>query len=409
MIVENSYPRDPRVRNEVTSLQKAGHRVFIIALNKRKEPAVEEVNRALVFRIPVVKQGRKPRFSAFAGILRLLSRFDYAIHYFYFTSVSFLLSLYIFFRYGFDGVHIHNPADILFLIGAFYRLFGKIFIFDQHEHMPELYLSRYNVSDGWMYKALLKIEKFTLRSANLVITTNESYKRLNMERAGIDPEKVTVVRNGPDLARIQAVLSQSPKWKPSCGKKLCFVGVINPQDGVEYFVRAIKHLVYDFGRNDCVSFIIGRGDSLDSLKFLAKKYGITDYVVFPGFLEEEEVYRHLDSCEICVEPAPDDPFNRISTPIKVMEYMALKKPVVCFDLPEIRYTAGKAAVYVPPNDVHAFARAICELLDDPEKRTAMGRYGYERIQNLFAWRHMEKNLLHAYDMLFLNENSRLRP
>ena len=85
--------------------------------------------------------------------------------------------------------------------------------------------------------------------------------------------------------------------------------------------------------------------------------------------------------------------------IKMMEYMALAKPIVAFDLPEHRYTAQEAAIYVRPNDELEFARALVELMDDPERRRKMGSFGRQRVQTQLSWNHSVQNLLKAYRML----------
>lgn len=399
MIVENSYPSDPRVRKEAETLSEYGHKVTVVALNKQKQKSTEIINNVVIFRLPVFKilKNLKNKPSSF------LSGFEYLFDYFYLTSINFLLSCYIYLRDPFDVIHIHNPPDILFVIGGFFRLLGVKFVFDQHEHTPELFLSRFKSSKGFIYKIMLMIEKTYLKTANKIIATNETYKKLDIERAGVSPNKVTVIRNGPDLNKIEKVLSKNKKNVP--GKhKLCFVGMINPQDGVDYFIRAIYHLIHDFERKDIISYIIGKGDSLPSLKKMAAQLNIERYIHFTGFLKEEEFIQYIDCSDICIEPAPADPFNSISTPIKVMEYMAVKKPVICFDLPEIRYTAQNAAIYAIPNDEKELARKIVDLLDKPARLKEMGETGQRRIRDKFAWKYNAVKLIEFYNNLDFNGN-----
>ncbi len=403
MLVEDYFPADVRVNNEAFTLVNAGYRVAVIGLSKTGEKAREDVNGVSVFRIPTLTLFKKsgkfnvPFISKVSSAVR--STIGYLFEYFYITSGCMLLSFYIFLKEGFDVIHAHNPPDTLFVVGAFYRIFGKKFVFDHHDLSPELYLSRYGVSDGLIHRGLLKVEKLCLRLADMVIATNESYKKIEIERGGLNPEKVFVVRNGPDLDRLK--LTPPDEGLKKLDKKILgYVGAINPQDGLDYLLRAIRFMVYEMGRTDFYCVVIGSGDSLAELKGFAHELQIEDYVWFTGFVPEEDMLRYLSTADICIDPDPSSPLNDVSTWIKIMEYMALGKPIVSFDLAETRYTAQDAAIYVTPNNEEEFARAIVNLMDNPAQRAKMGAFGYERVQNELAWHHVSRNLISAYDTLF---------
>lgn len=404
MIVENSFPGDPRVRKEAFTLKEAGYKINIIALNKKFTKSAENVDGIKVYRIPVLNYFKRIKQNHHVKILNYINTIiSYFAQYLYFTTACFLVSVYVLFKDGFDVIHIHNPPDTLSFIGAFYRVFGKKFIFDQHEHTPELYLSRYGLRDGYIYRILYQIEKFYLKTADLVIATNESYKALNIKRSSIKSHKIHVVRNGPDINESK-VMPPQKEFQKINKTIVAFMGAINPQDGVDYLVRAFHHLVFRLNRKDLFCLIIGSGDSLPELKLLSEQLRISEYFWFTGHIPHEDVMSYLSAAAICVEPAPADPFNEISTPIKVMEYMAIKKPVVCFDLPEIRYTAKDAASYVTPNDEAELANTIRDLADDPEKRRNMGQLGYTRIINHLAWHHVSSHLISAYNSVLRNHN-----
>lgn len=402
MLVEDHFPADVRVSNEAFTLVNAGYKVAVIGLSKTGEKAKEDVNGVSVFRIPTLTLFKKsgkfnvPFISKVSSAIR--STIGYLFEYFYITSGCMLLSFYIFLKEGFDVIHAHNPPDTLFVVGAFYRIFGKKFVFDHHDLSPELYLSRYGVSDGLVHRALLKVEKLCLRLAHIVIATNESYKKIEIERGGLNPERVFVVRNGPDLDRLK--LTPPDEGLRKLDKKILgYVGEINPQDGLDYLLRAIRFLVYEMGRTDFYCVVIGSGDSLADLKAYAHELQIDDYVWFTGFIPDEDMLRYLSTADICVDPDPSSPLNDVSTWIKIMEYMALGKPIVSFDLAETRFTAQEAAIYVTPNNEKEFAKAIVKLMDNPAQRAQMGAFGYKRIKNELAWHHVSRNLLSAYDTL----------
>jgi glycosyltransferase involved in cell wall biosynthesis len=401
MITESPYPEDTRIKNEATALTGAGYAITVIALNFRGRPFFETLDGVPVYRLPMITVFKKShtRKSWFGLLLyRLRSAIGYVVEYVYFTSVSFLLSLYIAIRHGVDGVHLHNPPNTLVVTGAFFRFIGKRFVFDHHDLAPELYLSKYNVGKDLLYRVLLFEERICLRLAHMVIATNESYKAIDAARGPIDPDKIIVVRNGPDPNRFK-LTQPDPELKAMGKTILGYVGIMGPQDGVDYMLRALHHLAYRMGREDFYCVIIGPGDALDDLIGLAQELSLQPFVRFTGFISKADLLMYLSSADICLDPNPSSPLNDVSTWIKVMEYMALGKPVVSFDLKETRHSAREAAVYVPPNDVQAFARAVARLMDDPIKREEMGRYGRKRIADALAWKYSAEVLTRGYDRL----------
>jgi glycosyltransferase involved in cell wall biosynthesis len=404
MLVENNFPADIRVWNEAHTLSQAGYPVTVIALRKPGEKLHEEVNGIHTYRIPTLTLFKKLG-GGYGTVGRVISMFQSWVGYFseyaYFTVACFLLSIYTTFRRGVDVVHAHNPPDTLFVVGAFHRLLGKRFVFDHHDLSPELYLARFGIKQGeggLVYKMLHACEKLSLRIANITIATNESYKEIQIQRGKMEKDKVFVVRNGPDLRRVK-VVPRDP-YLLTMGKSiLCYVGAMNPQDGVDYMLRALQHLAFTLDRKDFYCVVIGTGDSFEQLKTMAELLGLADYVWFTGFISDEDLVRYLSTADICLDPNPSNPLNDVSTWIKVMEYMAVGKPTVSFDLKETRVTAREAAVYVPPNDELAFAKQIAFLMDRPDLRKTMGEFGKRRVEEELAWNVVSQNLLRAYASL----------
>jgi len=145
--------------------------------------------------------------------------------------------------------------------------------------------------------------------------------------------------------------------------------------------------------------VVGDGDSREELETLAKTLGLENHVWFTGFIPDADMIRYLSTADICLDPNPSSPLNDVSTWIKVMEYMALGKPVVSFDLKETRTSAGEAAAYVPPNDEAAFAKAVAALMDDADRRQRMGAIGRRRVDEKLSWNITSRNLLSAYGQL----------
>ncbi len=386
MLLENAaYPQDERVRQEATTLAAAGYQVSVISCRWKDQPARELIDGVHVFRFP-----GPPSASGLVG---------YLWEYGYSMVVMFALSLSVLREKGFDILHGHHPPDTFALIAAFYKLFGKRYVLDHHDLAPELYSSLFG--DGGnrlVYRTLLLFEKLSCRLADCVIATNESYKAIEMQRDRVPEERIHVVRNGPSHDRLRPV-EPDPALRAKASTILGYVGAMGPQDGVDYLLRALRFLIHDLGRHDVFCVIVGMGSVLPDLSALAKQLEIDQHVWFTGWVSDEDMVRYLSTVDICVDPDPSNPLNDRSTMAKIMEYMALGKPIVAFDLPEHRFSAQGAAVYAQANDELDFAGQIALLIDDPERRKEMGRLGRERIEAELGWPHQSKKLLHAYETL----------
>ncbi len=387
MLLENQpYPQDGRVRRESFALAEAGYQVTVICPRDGDQPRSETVNGVRVIRYP-----HPPAGNGLVG---------YLVEYGYATAISFLLSLWVAIRGGFDVVHSHNPPDTMFVIGAFFKLFGKRYVFDHHDLSPEMYNARFGGNGNKLvFRALVLIERLSCIVADEVIATNESYREIEMRRDKVSPNHITIVRNGPELGRIK-IVDPDPELKAMHKTIIGYVGIMGYQDGVDYLIRAFHHLVHELKRTDFYAVLVGTGDAWHDLRKLTTKLDLDDYVHFTGTISDADLRRYLSSADICVDPDPSNPFNDRSTMIKVTEFMALSKPIVAFDLTENRFTAQQAAVFVSANDEHAFARALADLMDDPERQVRMGAFGRRRIEESLAWVHWSPKLLDVYESLF---------
>jgi glycosyltransferase involved in cell wall biosynthesis len=402
MLVENYFPQDTRVKNEASLLTKAGYQISVIALRTQGQAGRETLNSVEVYRLPTLELFKKTP-SANVNRLDLLfvklkSFLGYVVEYCYFTTACLIVSSYIFVRRGFDIVHAHNPPDTLFLVALPFKLLGKKFVFDQHDLCPELYRSRYGAAEGLATRLLRILEWCSLKLADVTIATNESYKQIQIKRAKKNPRDVFVVRNGPDKMRMTPV-APSERLRRMNKCILCYIGSLNPQDGVDHLLRSLRHLLYDLKRSDFHCVIMGTGDSLQDLRNLARNLQLDGCVELLGFVSDEDLQSNLAAADICVDPDPSSPLNDVSTWIKVMEYMAYAKPIVAFDLKETRFSAGDAAVYVRPNREAEFAETLAQLMGQPELRNKMGAYGRRRVEEELQWNKVGGNLLTAYETL----------
>ena len=402
MLVENHFPQDTRVKNEAILLTEAGYHVSVIALRKKGQVMTEVVNGVQVYRLPRLELFKKTSHGNLsrAGLLflKLKSSLGYLFEYCYFTAACLVVSFYVFIRRGFDVIHAHNPPDTLFVVALPFKLLGKKFIFDHHDLCPELYRSRYRTGEGFFTQLLRVFEWCSLKLADITIATNESYKRVQMERAKRDPRTIFIVRNGPDKLRMSQV-QPSSRLKAMNKCILCYVGSLNPQDGVDYLLRSLRYLLNDLKRSDFHCVIMGTGDSLQDLRDLAGTLQLNGCVELTGFVSDEDLQSNLAAADICVDPDPSSPLNDVSTWIKIMEYMAYAKPIVSFDLKETRFSAGEAALYVKPNGEAEFAKTIADLMAQPDLRQKMGSYGRWRVEQKLQWTKVGQNLLTAYGAL----------
>jgi glycosyltransferase involved in cell wall biosynthesis len=250
-----------------------------------------------------------------------------------------------------------------------------------------------------MAAGLRFLERMTFRAADLVVTTNESHKRVAVERGGVAPDRVFIVRSGPDLARLR----QYPPdlaWRGGKRHLLVYLGEICKQDGVDHLIRAVKLLRDELGRDDVHCVLVGGGPHQPSIKAYAEQIGAAELCTFTGRVSDDELCRILSSADLGVDPDPKNPWSDKSTMNKIMEYMYFGLPIVAYDLTENRYSAQSAAVYAEANSERDLARRISDLLDDPGQREVMGRFGRERVRHELAWDYSAPVLLAAYDRLF---------
>jgi glycosyltransferase involved in cell wall biosynthesis len=402
MLVQNHFPSDVRVRNESELLRDEGYDVTVICLKRKGEKTSEVVRGARVYRIPNLEFFEKAPVERQSLLQRQLTKFKavlgYLGEYAYFTLACLAISLYAAARHGVDVIHAHNPPDTLFLVALPFKLFGKKFIFDHHDLAPELYQSRYKVRRSIVLWGLIWAEKCSLKLADVTIATNESYKQIQIKRGGVRPDRCFVVRNGPG-ADLMAVVEPSERLRRMDKTILCYIGCLNPQDGLDYLLRALAHLTFDLKRSDYHCVIMGSGDSLENLKVMSRELKLEDHVEFTGYISDAELRANLSAADICLDPDPSSPLNDVSTWIKIMEYMAYGKPIVSFDLKETRYSAQDAAIYVEPNNEQQFGSAVAQLMDDPALRARMGAFGRNRVEREMQWSCVGKNLACAYRAL----------
>jgi len=390
IIVENlPVPFDKRVWNEARALTGAGCRVTVICpIGKGYDRRHEVLEGIEVYRHPLPAEGSGP--------------LGYALEYSVALFWEAVLAFRVLVRSGVDVVQACNPPDTIFLIGAAFRLLGKKFVFDHHDINPELYIAKFGRKDIF-YGLMVLLERLTFLTAHVSIATNESYREIAVRRGKMPDERVFIVRSGPDLRRFTPV-HPDPRLKEGRPFLLGYVGVMGKQEGLDLLLKAVKHIVVERGRTDVLTVVIGGGTEFEAIRRLAEDLGLTDHVRFPGRIPDDELIAYLSTADVCVNPDVANEMNDKSTMNKIMEYMALGKPVVQFDLTEGRRSALKASLYARRNDPVDMAEKILELLKEPQKRQEMGTFGRRRVETELAWEYSERELLRAYRHLLEAQN-----
>lgn len=396
IVVQNlPVPFDRRVWLEATTLAKAGCAVSVICPKMKGFNAAREVVEDIAiyrYPLPIDAQGALGFAAEFAWCLFMTS------------ALSIRVAL---FGRGFDVLHVCNPPETYWVLGLFWRMLGRVFIFDHHDLSPEMFAAKFNRPSGLLHRTLLLLEKLTFRVAQVVITTNESHRGVALGRGGKQPGDVYVVRSGPDLSRF-GVKEPCSDWSQGKPFLAAYLGEMCKQDGVDHLVRAMRILRDELGRHDVQCVFIGGGPHQPAIAAYAGEIGVLDCCTFLGRVSDEVLCSVLSSAHIGVDPDPKNDWSDKSTMNKVVEYMFFGLPVLAYDLHETRVSAGAAGSYTTPNCERALAQGIDRLLSDPESRRRMGQFGHDRVRHALAWTYSVPNLLAAYDHAFrLKRASRL--
>jgi glycosyltransferase involved in cell wall biosynthesis len=382
IIVENqAVPFDRRVWREACSLHEKGYEVTVLCPRRKGSlKGYELIDGIRVYRHPAPAEGSTP--------------FGYLWEYAWALFWEFWYTSWIYLRHGFDAIQGCNPPDTIFLVALPFKLLGVKYIFDHHDANPELYVSKYG-KRGTLYRVLVALEKLTYWVSDVVIVTNLSYKELAVNRGGVPPQNVFVVRNGPDRETFKAV-PLNPARKNKKDYLIGYVGNMGVQDGLDILLD-IAQQVKSSGRSDVLFTCVGGGTEFNKLKKMVEDKNLLDTVHFTGRVSDEDLLEILSTADVCVNPDRPSEMNDISTMIKIMEYMALGKPIVQFDAKEGRFSAQGASLYAGKDDgVADFAAKIIWLLDRPEERKKMGEFGRKRIEDHLAWEYSVPHLLAAY-------------
>jgi glycosyltransferase involved in cell wall biosynthesis len=378
-LVENiPFGIDTRLTKQVEVLLEHGYRVTVVTRADPSNDAWRTVDGVRIRQFPAPPE--RPGMAGYAV--------EYGLAFLWAAALS-ARAL----RDRVDVIQVCQPPDVYIPLLWIFRGLGYGVLVDQRDLMSELYYARYHRPRPLVVRVLKALERWSQASAHQVLCVNQFLRERSLA-AGLSPDRVTIVRNGPVLGRVDRA-APDPTLKRGRRHLCCWAGKMGRQDRLDLLLGALRHLIHDLGRTDVQVAILGDGECFEETKELASKLRLGPWVTFTDWVPEETVFRYLATSDLGLDASLQSEVS----PVKAIEYMAFGVPFVAFDLQETRTAASSAAVYVAPGDVEGLARAIHGLLDDPERRSAMGRAGRQRVEEFLAWERQAATYLKVVDGL----------
>lgn len=385
IVVENlPVPFDRRVWQEAKALHAAGWKVSVICPSTDKYPLAHEViDDIAVYRHPLPLEGR--------GAMGFLTEYMAAL----FHEARLLVKVLR--REGFDVIQACNPPDLIFIVAAPFKLLGKKFVFDHHDVAPELFVAKFN-RKGFFHTLLLWAEWLTFKTADMVISANDTFREIAIDRGGKARDDVTTVYSVPDPTRLRRIAADKTV-RGDRSVLIGYVGIIGDQDGVDHLIMAAKYLRDNLKKTDFRVAVVGDGPALASVRKLAEQHNLADHVTFTGYLSGDNLLAQLSDFDIGVIPDPVNEYNDKISMNKVFEYSALGIPIVSYDLTETHRLLGDAGTYATKPDPEGLAIAINGLLESADLRTRRGLDAKQLADAKFSWDNEVTKLIAAYDRI----------
>ncbi len=376
MVAYTHYPTDTRVRREAEALVERGDAVDMICLGERNEANPDFKNGVRIYRISLLRyRGSNSRM--------------YLASYLYFFFAALLLLTRLYLKNSYQVVQVHTMPDFMVFTTIVPKLLGAKIILDVHDLMPELYQSKFNCSDRQlMIRILTWSERFSISFAHRAIAVHQPHLEA-LCRHGNPSSKFILLLNVPDMKVFKHQETQNQPDHP--GLELIYHGMVAKRNGLENAILAVSALKAEL--KPLKLRIIGEGDDILHLSDLVNEMGLTDFVqIHKGMIPLEKLVPIIQGADAGIVPILYDEFTRYMLPVKLLEYVAMGKPVICSRTATIEaYFTDKMIRFVTPGDVSELACAIRELYEYPEKRSQLvtaadqfnREYNWEKQKNIY--------------------------
>jgi len=380
MVVFSYYPADPRPRRAAEALVNEGMEVEVVCL-KDGEVKRQTLNGVKILRVPMRR--------------RRGGMFEYVFQYAAFVVLSLAILAVRSLRRRYHVVYVHNMPDVLVLSALVPKALGAKVILDLHDPMPELMMSIFNLPhDSLRVRMLKRLEKWSIRFADLALTVNLACKRLFVTRS-CRPEKVQVVMNSPDE---KIFGSRAPRPVPSAPRApgdpfvIMYHGSLVERNGLQLAVDALARVRRSVPSAELR--IYGPSTAfLERVMQSVRAQGLSSAVQYLGVIRLEDIVGAIEDCDVGIIPNQRSVFTEINTPTRIFEYLAVGKPVIAPRAGGIRdYFDEESLIFFELGDVADLAQRIEYVFFHPAEAAEIARRGQD-IYRAHAWRSERQTLV----------------
>jgi glycosyltransferase involved in cell wall biosynthesis len=364
VVIFSYYPMDPRPRRAAETLVRQGMKVDLVCLRETAaEPRRETVNGVDVLRVPL----RRRRGGTLGYLAQYAAFLVWAMAILAVRSVTRRYHL----------VHVHNMPDILVLSALVPKLAGAKVILDLHDPMPELMMTIFGVeANSLQVRLLRRLEKASLRFADLALTVNTACQRLFVSR-GCPTDKMHVVMNSPDeeIFRFQAARPEGAATRPGEPFVIMYHGSLVERNGLDLAVDALARVRATIP--DARLKIYGSATPfLERVLESVRAQGLATAVEYLGPRRLEDIVRAIQDCDVGIIPNQRSLFTELNTPTRIFEYLAIGKPVIAPRAPGILdYFDEDSLIYFELGDSADLARRLEHVIAHPREAAETARRG----------------------------------
>ncbi|MDO8688776.1 MAG: glycosyltransferase family 4 protein [Dehalococcoidia bacterium] len=363
------FPGDPRLEREVAALVEAGFAVDVVCIKRGKQGARALVAGAEVYRLPLHHR-RKGKLS-------------YVLEYLLsFLLASVLTSCLHLFRH-YKVVQVNTLPDFLVFVALVPRLLGARVLLDMQEVTPELYASRFHVSqDSAQVRLMALLERVSASFAHAILCVSEPTREA-LVRRGIPADKLHVVMNVADDQLFPSLPPEHPGPDSDGSLRLMSHGTVVERHGLQVAIEAVA-LVRQHVPGIHFS-ILGEGEYLPQLQALATRLGVEDSISFHGYVPLHEIPSYISGCHGGIVSNLRDCFMDLVLPTKLMEYVAMGKPVIASRTKAIQsYFDDSMVLFFEPGQAHDLAQRILELYRDSDRGVGLARNAQDFLRR-YPW------------------------